>query len=246
MTSSALRSLVVSLCAFLIATLGLAAPASASFGYLGQIGTAGPGQGQFFEPHAVAVGPDGNLYVADSGNGRVQVVAPSGAFVRAWGSAGSGHGQFEQLVGIGVGGSGSVYTAEAFNGSTGSGRVQKFDPAGNYLLSLGNSNQFNSMFGIAVDAADDVYVADGGEGNVSGRVQKFDSSGHLVTQWGSPGFGVGQFRGLSAITVDTAGNVYTVEARDGADPSASNNRVQKFDGEGHPKADFIDSEGNPT
>lgn len=235
----AVRSLLLSACASLIVALGGAAPASAAFGYLSQIGTSGPGNGQFFNARGVAVGPDGNLYVADSGNSRVEVVGPSGAFVRAWGSAGTGTGQFEQLVGIGVGPSGLVFTTET--SGSGGGRIQVFDANGTYLRSWADPTV--GIGSIAVDAADHVYVPDN---TYAGSLREFDSSGHLITSWGTPGFGPGQFRGLSGIAVDSAGSVYTIEAVGGTSPTASNNRVQKFDGTGNPKADFTDSVGNPS
>ena len=42
----------------------------------------------------IATGPDGSVYVADSGNHRVQRFAPEGAYLNKWGSEGSGDGQF--------------------------------------------------------------------------------------------------------------------------------------------------------
>ena len=60
----------------------------------------GPGEFRFIalgpNPAAtmgkIAVGPDGKVYVSDSGNGRVQVFTPQGRFVRQLGSYGSGKG----------------------------------------------------------------------------------------------------------------------------------------------------------
>ena len=40
--------------------------------------------------------------------------------------------------------------------------------------------QFNNLFGVAVDAAGNVYVADYN----NARIQKFDTSGLYITQWG--------------------------------------------------------------
>ena len=72
-------------------------------------------------------------------------------------------------------------------------RIQKFTSAGAYVTqwgSLGSGNgQFQQPGGIAVDNADNVYVADSG----NNRIQKFTSAGVYVTQWGSLGSGNGQF-----------------------------------------------------
>jgi outer membrane protein assembly factor BamD (BamD/ComL family) len=53
-------------------------------------GVAGTEPGQFQFPRALAVGSDGTIYVADTGNHRVQVLRTDGTFVREWGTEGSG------------------------------------------------------------------------------------------------------------------------------------------------------------
>src|SRR5437868_12773438 len=50
---------------------------------------------------------------------------------------------------------------------------------------------FRSPQGVAVDAADNVYVAD----TNNNRIQKFNSTGTFLTKWGSNGTGDGQFNG---------------------------------------------------
>src|SRR5438552_8179000 len=57
-------------------------------------GSAGSGNGQFNAPWGVAVDAAGNVYVADTGNNRIQKFTGTGGFLTAWGSAGSGNGQF--------------------------------------------------------------------------------------------------------------------------------------------------------
>ena len=99
-------------------------------------------------------------------------------------------------------------------------RVQKFTSNGAYLTqwgSMGSGNgQFNAPFGIAIDAAGNVYVADSG----NHRIQKFTSNGAYLTQWGGLGSGNGQFNGPRGVATDAGGNVYVAEQL--------NNRIQKF------------------
>ncbi|HEU0167293.1 MAG TPA: flippase activity-associated protein Agl23, partial [Chloroflexota bacterium] len=63
--------------------------------------------GKFFGPRYIAAGPDGSIYVTDTGNKRVQQFKPDGTFVRAWGTGGNGPGQFQEPMGIAVDGQGN-------------------------------------------------------------------------------------------------------------------------------------------
>lgn len=89
--------------------------------YLGQWGTLGSGNGQFSTTLGIAVDSLDNIYVADSGNNRIQVFTASGIYATQWGIAGSGNGQFNSPLGIAVDSSGNVYVADTLNS-----RIQKF------------------------------------------------------------------------------------------------------------------------
>ena len=62
--------------------------------YEGQWGSEGSGSGQFDRPREVALAPNGNVYVIDTYNNRVQYFTPTGNFIGAWGRLGSGDGYF--------------------------------------------------------------------------------------------------------------------------------------------------------
>ena len=57
-------------------------------------GTTGSGNGEFNYPKGITIGKDGNLFVADYDNKRVQVLDKNGSFVRKFGSSGTAPGQF--------------------------------------------------------------------------------------------------------------------------------------------------------
>jgi DNA-binding beta-propeller fold protein YncE len=78
--------------------------------------TRGPGKDQFNAPADVAVGPGGNLYVADTANNRIKVLAPSGTVVAQWPAPPSTPQQPVQLLPLP------------------DGRVLAADPAGNLLV----------------------------------------------------------------------------------------------------------------
>jgi len=63
----------------------------------------------------------GNIYVADTGNNRIQKFDTNGKFITDWGFPGSGRGEFAYPFGIAVGPSGNVYVAD-----TGNSRIQVF------------------------------------------------------------------------------------------------------------------------
>ena len=134
------------------------------------------------------------------------------AYSIQWGHDGSGPGEFHYPYGIALDQIGNIYVTET------SGRVQKFDPNGQYLLEWGTSGPgvLNLATSAAVDDSGYIYVTDTG-GN---KVKKFKPDGEFVKEWGGYGDGEGQFIYPRGIAVDDSGYVYVTEQM--------NDRVQKF------------------
>ena len=65
-----------------------------------------------FVQGSLTVGPDGSVYVADTGNFRVQVFTPAGRFVRSIGEFGNGPGQFTWPFDLAVDADGNVFVAD--------------------------------------------------------------------------------------------------------------------------------------
>ena len=80
--------------------------------------------GRFFGPRSVALAGD-EVFVADTGNERVQVFGPDGSFRRAFGGYGSEPELLIEPVGLAVGPDGYLYVADS-----GNARVSVFTPAG--------------------------------------------------------------------------------------------------------------------
>jgi hypothetical protein len=131
-----------------------------------------------------------DVYVADTGNRRVDEFAADGSFVRAWGwgvadglpafesctlscqagLSGSAPGQFTEPLYIAVDNSGGISTGDVYVGDVGDNLLQKFDPEGNLLEGWASKGQldgqaasggpFSALAGIAVDTAGTLYVYD--------------------------------------------------------------------------------------
>ncbi|MEN6343108.1 MAG: PKD domain-containing protein, partial [Methanospirillum sp.] len=95
----------------------------AKWGANGGNGTTGSGDGEFSGPSGITVDRHGDIYVADTGNHRIQKFRPDGTFVAKWGTHGSGNGQFDHPDDVDVDPAGNVYVADVWNN-----RVQKFAP----------------------------------------------------------------------------------------------------------------------
>lgn len=137
--------------------------------YIGSPSTPGVGEpGRFAAPTNVAVDPQGNLYVADTWNHRVQVLDRRGRFLRAFGTHGTAPGSFVRPKGIAVDSQGHVYVADAeFN------NFQIFTSEGQPLLAVGrlgaDRGEFTLIAGLFIDAQDRVYTTE----QEGGRVQIF-------------------------------------------------------------------------
>ena len=157
---------------------------------LGTPGVAGNDYTHFHEPNAVAVGPDGSIYVSDglsadvqqpagftnknqtptTGNARVSKFDSHGKFLTAWGGHGSGDGQFQNPHCFGIDTHGNVFVGDRSNN-----RIQKFDKNGKFLLAW---SQFGRPSGCYIDSKNNLYVS--------------DSESHAHQGYGhNPGFGRG-------------------------------------------------------
>ncbi len=179
-------------------------------------GTSGSGDGQFSGPRGVVTDSNGNIFVVDTGNNRIQKFDAAGNYLSQFGTSGSGDGEFNSPRYIAIDHSGNLYVTDF-----GNKRVQKFDANGAYLSQFGNASIFNQVEGIALDSMGNIYVADLGPT----KVMKFDSNGSFITNIGSSGSGNGQYGGAYGVAIDAEDNIYITD-------TFLNHRVSKFNSAG--------------
>jgi sugar lactone lactonase YvrE len=143
----------------------------------------GPGTSARFDtPSGLAIGGDGSLYVADTGNNAIRRISRDG-YVSTVADARAG---LNGPVGVAIDGRGQVLVADTYND-----RIARIEPGGTTTTIAGTGSpgaddgamaRFDTPCGIAVDALGNIYVADSGNGSV--RLISTDGSVSTVTPYG--------------------------------------------------------------
>ena len=140
---------------------------------LRRIGTAGKKHtlttpGDFGGASNVAVDKDGNVYVTDTMNNRVEIFDADGKFISTFGKNGDGPGYFARPKGIAVDGDGHIWVADQYQN-----RLQVFNREGQLLTYIGGyghyPGQFEALVGVAIDKNNRVFTSE----QYPGRVQQF-------------------------------------------------------------------------
>ena len=221
------------------------------------IGDGQPGGGAWLSyPSGVAVDSAGNVYIADTYDNRVRVVSngiistvsgagPIGALSGSFGGDGgpATNAQMNWPSGVAIDPAGTLYVADQKNN-----RIRKVSSgvittvAGNGATSFAGDGgpaigaQMNQPYGVAVDAADNLYVAD----SYNNRIRKV-SSGVITTVAGngSQGFSGDGSSATAAelskpfgVAVDSAGEVYIADTFNYRVRSVSNGVITTVAGNG--------------
>jgi DNA-binding beta-propeller fold protein YncE len=175
---------------------------------LGEVDAGGAGRDHFRSPDDIVINSHGDLFVADSGNGRIVHLAASGMYLGEWGAKGEAPGQFKTAHGLAIDAQDRIYVADR-----GNNRVQVFDPAGK-LLHVWSG--FGNPFGLLV-AGPELLVS---EGDIH-KIFHLDGEGRIAGSWGGPD--VLQLPHFMAL--DRNGNLFVAEV--------NGKRVQIFTRERH-------------
>jgi PKD repeat protein len=190
-----------------------------------------PAAAQFANPYNVAVGSNGNVYVADTFNSTIRMVTPTGVVTTLAGLAGSpgsadGTGsaaRFYEPFGVAVDTNGNLYVADTVNQTirkvTATGVVTTLAGSpgmGGSANGTGRAARFNDPEGVAVAMNGDIYVSEY-DGHT---IRKVTPAGVVTTLAGLAG-SIGSANGTGSaarfnqplgVAVDTNGNLYVADS----------------------------------
>jgi hypothetical protein len=158
---------------------------------LGKKGIAGTGFDEFDAPTAVAIAPNGDIFVGDghsgggtaTGNARIMKFDKNGKFLKTWGTKGMGPGEFDLIHDLVFDSRGRLFVGDRQNN-----RIQIFDQDGKFLAQW---FQFGRPSGIYIDQRTDmIYVADS-----ESRDSRTNTGQYALPQTGY-GYNLGGQRGI--------------------------------------------------
>ena len=177
--------------------------------------------GEFSRPSAVAVGVDGKVFVADTGNHRIQVLSATGTPIAQWTGADYLDMPLASPQGVAIAPDRTVFVTD-----WGNDRVVAFDPSGRSRVVLGGSaggaSALSGPVGISVAANGDIHVAD----TDNNRIVVMARDGLVVSMWpvvtqepdGDPVTKPGWFAGPEGICITRDGRTFVTDT--------ANHRVQ--------------------
>lgn len=190
---------------FILALLtGLVLPAR------GQFGT---GKSEFIFPMGIALDRQGNIYISEAGNDRIQKLSPELEWLAWWGRYGSDSLSLNDPIGIAVTDKDLVLVADS-----GNRRLVGFDREGHFQFQLQLPDSA-CPWGLAVKD-DLIYLSDEGRSLVEVR----QGDGTLVLTIGGPGQEPGRFIKPRGIAIDKEGRIWVVDS--------GNDRIQIFSPQG--------------
>jgi sugar lactone lactonase YvrE len=124
--------------------------------------------GDFAKPSGLALDEDGNLYVCDTLNNRIEVFDADGKFISTYGKNGDGPGYFARPKGVAIDSDGHIWVADGMQD-----RVQVFTKDWQLCITFGGHGlmpgQFQGLVSIFADSKNRVFTSE----IYPGRVQQF-------------------------------------------------------------------------
>jgi DNA-binding beta-propeller fold protein YncE len=177
--------------------------------YVRSLGESGPGKLQ--QPIGVAVAASGEVFVSSSGDSRIVVFGPDGAFRRSFGREGDGPGELQRPMHLSIGPDGLLDVPEYLND-----RISIFRQDGSFVSHLAPKG-LDAPGAVVVAADGTIYVANFYHHEVS----RFSSQGKPLESWGTPGrIGHGRLHYPTDLAFAPDGSLWVADAY--------NNRLQHF------------------
>lgn len=195
--------------------------------YLVRSFTGGDERGtSFLSPTDVVLSPNGLLFVADSGNGLIQVFTRDGEYRYEFSVPPAVDGSPSYPLGLTIGRDGRIYCTDAH-----SGRILIFQPRGNLvkIIELPKEEKLegNGLLDICTNKEGDIFAVD----NFNHRIAVFDANYNFMRFFGEPGLAPGQLTYPGFCVVDQTGRLLVTESLGG--------RLQMYDETG----DFVKAFG---
>jgi len=171
----------------------------------------------FASPTGIAIDGQGNFYVIDESDLKINKISPEGVFKTDLAVNKRDLNRLKSPFGIAVNSEGYLYVTDMKKHC-----VMKFDSKGNFVLKWGKEGsgdtEFNTPLGIAVDQENNIYVADSG----NHKIKKFTHLGVFQYSWGQEGASEGEFLFPAGIFVNEKDEIFVTDQ----------NNLQKFTNSG--------------
>jgi len=175
----------------------------------------------------VAMNAQGNLVILSRAAPPFLEFDRAGRFVRAFGA----DDLLRRALGMSIDKDNNIWVTDVADHV-----VMKLDKDGRVLMTLGTKGEsgewneaadehlFKEPNDVALDSMGNIYVVQGHGGDTP-RVIKFSPAGEFIAQWGSRGYGPGQFVAAHAIEIDSNDILYVADRE--------NMRIQRYDTSGN-------------
>jgi hypothetical protein len=187
----------------------------------------------FYKPADIAFDREGNMYVLDAGNHRVQKFDADGKFISSFGRKGQGPGEFQMPVSIDCDQKGRIYIPDAHNQ-----RIGVFDLDGSLIESLSMREQTAGPVRLFKDGR--MAMGSGGMRSISLRDPKgkkeLPKYMKILDPGGAVQFTFGEKYNYKDMILNSVGNDYDFDVDREENVYASfkyQNRIEKFDPSGN-------------
>jgi sugar lactone lactonase YvrE len=175
--------------------------------------------GKLRSPSGVAVNAEGDIWVADTANDRIEEWSPEGKYLAKIGAFGTEPGKLDEPTGIAIDAKGNIWVADTANN-----RIEEFKPEGTYVgeitATCTEGGKLKAPAALTFDAKGNLWVADTG----NDRIEKFNTTEEkCISQFGSAGSEPGKLaepKGIASHTEDGEEHVWVADT--------GNNRLQEF------------------